>query len=96
MAINKEIETSKGVNASYWTINSIKMYGRESLNVIGVIDGYYNQEAYDNGADKLDNIRFTMTDVSKEDVMTYEGLYQFLMANIEQFKDSEAILEVIE
>ena len=91
MAIKKSIETKMGVNAEYWTINEIHIFGREKLTARGQIYGYLNKEAYDNGAKELDKIYFNVTGFTKEDILSYKGIYEFVLATVEKLKDGEEI-----
>ena len=91
MAIKKSIVTKQGVNAEYWTINSIHIFG--NLTVRGKIYGYATQEAYNNGAEKLDEILFNITEFTKEDILSYANIYDFIMQNVEELVGGEVILE---
>ena len=92
MAIKKSIKTKLGIDATYWNIGACKLDSQKDGKIIikGRLDGYVSAEVYQEGAEPISNIFFNLTG-NKEDTLTYEGLYKYIIDNVEEMKGGEEI-----
>lgn len=96
MGLKNELPTSVGVTAQYFRIDKviIKNLRGGDLRLTGLIFGYKDKVAFDNGADRIKSIKFDF-EVESGLSLTQANIYEWVKKNVEELADSTDVLEEV-